>query len=233
MKHACRVQQGFTLIEVLVALTLMALVSLISWRGLDAVQRTGERLDERAEETLSMVRALGQIERDLLLHAGADVLPDSLSAATQAATGSAGVSGRMPPGIAWDRDAGLSLVRAAGDGLWQQLRWYLKDGALIRAVGAPSYLLPLPAAETEVVVLEHVKGLSVKMWQAGRGWVEPPSATRESVIGTVQTESSAQPETNTGANTPAPGSVASGLEISLYREGPASDKPYRKVVVLP
>src|SRR5690606_9853786 len=103
MMNATDAQQGFTLIEVLVALTLMALISLISWRGLETVQHTGERLDERAEETLSLLRALSQIERDILLHAGPDVLPglpvpDPRTARTRI---------QMPPGITWSTDTGL------------------------------------------------------------------------------------------------------------------------------
>ncbi|MDX3893231.1 type II secretion system protein J [Pusillimonas sp.] len=228
MKDVQRPQQGFTLIEVLVALTLMALVSLISWRGLDAVQQTGERLDERAEETLSIVRALGQIERDVQLHAGADVLPDQISAVPDAASGAAAKSSvRLPAGIAWDPEIGLSLVRSAGDGLWQQLRWHLQEGKLIRTIGAPSYLLPLPAAETGVVVLEDVDTLTVRMWQAGRGWVDPPSAVRNGA--------SANAQAGAGANTPGQGagSGVTGLEIAVYRQGAAAGKPYRKVVVLP
>ncbi len=204
-------QQGFTLIEVLVALTLMALVSLISWRGLEAVQHTGERLDDRAEETLSLLRALSQIERDILLHAGPDILPGPTAtgvAETQANT-------QLPPGIVWNASTGLGLVRDAGDGRWQQLRWYLKDGSLFRAAGAPSHLLPLPAAEKSVIVLEQVHAMTVKVWKANQGWIAP------------QQDQAANPANRGG------GAGMIGLEIALYREGPASDKPYRKVVLLP
>lgn len=226
-------QGGFTLIEVLVALTLMALVSLISWRGLDAVQQSGERLDDRAEETLAVVRALGQIERDLLLHAGADVLPGLVSAVPG---GAADDTPRMPVGIAWDAQTGLSLVRSAGDGLWQQLRWYLHDGKLIRAAGAPSYLLPLPDVQSEVVVLEQVSGLSVRMWQPGQGWVEPPRVQRNSAATGVQdNEQGTAP--NNAQGSPRAGAAgqgsAMGLEIALHRQGLPADQAYRKVVVLP
>lgn len=211
MMDARGTQQGFTLIEVLVALTLMALVSLISWRGLDAVQRTGEHLDDRAEETLSLLRVLGQIERDIVLHAGPDILPGP------AATGTAGeqANTQMPPGIVWNANTGLGLVRDAGGGTWQQVRWYLEGGRLFRAAGAPSYLLPLPAAEKGVIVLEQVRALTIKVWQANQGWV-----------GSSQ---------NQAANPHNRGGVAGliGLEIALYREGPAGGAPYRKVVLLP
>jgi general secretion pathway protein J len=202
-------QQGFTLIEVLVALTLMALVSLISWRGLDAVQRTGERLDERAEETLSMVRVLGQIERDILLHAGPDIVPQHDLRAEGTST-----AARMPPGIVWDPGWGLSLVRSAGEGQWQELHWYLKDGRLFRSAGAPSHQLPLPRAETGMPVLEQVGAMTVRVWQAEQGWIDPS-------------------QNRPGKAAAADGSGLVGLEIALYRQGLANGQPYRKVVVLP
>jgi len=37
-------QQGFTLIEVMVAILLMAVVSLIAWKGLDSVTRADSHL---------------------------------------------------------------------------------------------------------------------------------------------------------------------------------------------
>ena len=219
-------QQGFTLIEVLVALTLMALVSLISWRGLDAVQQTGERLDARSEEALALVRALGQIERDLLLHAGQDILPDPVAAAVDNAPGSDRAV-RMPAGIVWDPEAGLTLVRSAGDGLWQQLRWHLHEGNLMRAAGAPSYLLPLPVPHTSVVVLEGVEALSVRLWLPGQGWTDPPSRAGNGT--TPPTQRANPPRTDPAAQL----ASTTGLEVALIRQGANADQPYRKVVLLP
>ncbi|WP_370657043.1 PulJ/GspJ family protein, partial [Klebsiella pneumoniae] len=44
-------QQGFTLIEVMVAIMLMALVSVIAWRGLDSVTRADQHLQASTEQT--------------------------------------------------------------------------------------------------------------------------------------------------------------------------------------
>ena len=211
MREVHNSQQGFTLIEVLVALTLMALVSLISWRGLETVHNTGAHLDERAEETLSLLRVLGQIERDILLHAGPDILPGPVVGLTDNVQANTG----MPPGIVWDANTGLGLVREAGNGNWQQLRWYLDDGRLIRATGVPSHRLPLPAAEKSAIVLQQVRALTVKVWHPAQGWVNPAQSV------------AANPRVRGGGEGPI------GLEITLYRQGPAGDKPYRKVVLLP
>ena len=64
---ARRAQLGFTLIEVLVALALMALVSLISWRGLASVSSARDWIESQAEDTDAIVRSLGQLGRDVEL----------------------------------------------------------------------------------------------------------------------------------------------------------------------
>ena len=213
---------GFTLIEVLVALTLMALVSLISWQGLEAVQRTGERLDERGEETMAMVRALGQIERDVLMHAGEDVLkPTTTPSSADDDVNIKEARQHLPAGIRWEPDHGLFIVRSVGDGLWQRLRWYLDNGRLMRAAGTPSYVLPLPEPAAPVAVLDQVQALGVRVWVPGEGWVEAQNdddsnAARQAPVRPAASQAS----------------TVQGLEIALYRQG-ASKEPYRKVVVLP
>ncbi len=61
--------RGFTLLEVMVAILLMSIVSLIAWRGLDSVTRTDARLRENTEQTESLLRAFNQLERDMALRA--------------------------------------------------------------------------------------------------------------------------------------------------------------------
>lgn len=56
---------GFTLIEMLVGLTLLAVLALISWRGLDALLRVEERSRERAEAVARLQTSLAQWRTDL------------------------------------------------------------------------------------------------------------------------------------------------------------------------
>src|SRR3546814_3475046 len=107
MRRARSAQQGFTLIEVLVALALMALLSLISWRALDMVERSGERLPASSDDTLALVRVLGQIESDIGRHAGNDILSSRARWNPAARAGAL-----LPPGIQ-GHDPVLSLVRSA------------------------------------------------------------------------------------------------------------------------
>ena len=46
--------QGFTLIEVLVAISVMALMSLMVWRGLDGMLRAQSSLQTRADEVRTL-----------------------------------------------------------------------------------------------------------------------------------------------------------------------------------
>lgn len=199
-------QRGFTLIEVLVALALMALVSLISWRALDVVERSSERLNASADDTLAIVRALGQIERDIGQRAGGDILP-AIPAGAVAAPAAV-----LPPGIRWLAQQGatpvLALVRAAGDdGAWQQVYWRQEGDTLLRAAGPAAYRLPLPEPGRGDVVLDHVRQFTVRAWLPGRGWSALPAP----------------------ANSP----TATGLEIVIERQRNDRGEPYRKVVLLP
>jgi general secretion pathway protein J len=56
---------GFTLIEVLVALGLMALLGLMSWRGLDTLLRTREATQLRTDQVALVQVSLGQWRADL------------------------------------------------------------------------------------------------------------------------------------------------------------------------
>lgn len=68
-------QEGFTLVEMLVALTIMALISLMSWRGLDAVLHADEQLSRQARQTQALFNVLSQMGRDLELHLPPCCLP--------------------------------------------------------------------------------------------------------------------------------------------------------------
>ena len=57
--------RGFTLIEVLVAISAMALMSLMAWRGLDSMLRSQSSLQSRSDEIRSLQAGLAQWQTDL------------------------------------------------------------------------------------------------------------------------------------------------------------------------
>ena len=68
--------RGFTLVEMLVAITLLGVMGLVSWRGVDYVARHIERVDRESDELGRVLRVLSQMERDF-----AQRLPDMMLAA--------------------------------------------------------------------------------------------------------------------------------------------------------
>ena len=57
--------RGFTLIEVLVAISVMALMSLMAWRGLDGMLRSQSSLQSRSDEIRGLQAGLAQWQTDL------------------------------------------------------------------------------------------------------------------------------------------------------------------------
>ena len=50
-------QQGFTLIEVLVAISVMAIMALMAWRGMDSMLRTQTGLQHRADQIRTLAKS--------------------------------------------------------------------------------------------------------------------------------------------------------------------------------
>lgn len=65
MAHLRQPLRGFTLIELLTAIGVMALLAILSWRGLDGMVRAQEITRQRADEMLVLQAALGQWGADL------------------------------------------------------------------------------------------------------------------------------------------------------------------------
>jgi len=163
-----RCTAGFTLLELLVAITVLSLVSLIAWRGLDSLVHTRERLKPEAEQVRELLVAFGQIERDLAQVVNTSFVP--LSAA--------------PVVVRSGTPAGFQMIRFApvieGSPSAVQLVIYeVREGRLMRLSSMPTNSLDAPPA-TELVetpLLADVRVLQLRLWQPGRGWVPPEAAS--------------------------------------------------------
>jgi prepilin-type N-terminal cleavage/methylation domain-containing protein len=61
---AHRGQLGFALLELIVAMAIMAIVGLLAWRGMDAMIRGREVIERRSNEDLTYVQLVRQFDRD-------------------------------------------------------------------------------------------------------------------------------------------------------------------------
>lgn len=195
----------------MIAIAIMAVLSLMAWRGLDSMSRTQTRLAARADETTQLMHALQQFERDVAWRATVE-----LPTAQGRSTATSPTLAWLPPGMTVQRGGPtpfvIELVRAAPaePGKWQRLQWWLRAGRLYRAAGSPAATFPLPSPTPgdAVVVLDGVEDFEVRAWDAARGWQQLPAA------GTRRAPSS-------------------GLEITLRvmrGNGPAMN--YRQVIAL-
>ncbi|WP_312341220.1 type II secretion system protein GspJ [Stutzerimonas nitrititolerans] len=197
---------GFTLIEVMVAIMLMAIVSMIAWRGLDGIARARTHLEDSTEHTAQLMRALNQLKRDLDMRATTELMAPvddqenppvedrSLPVAVKVQGGGPG-------------SPKLALIRNSADrkGTLQRVRWWVEGDTLYRASAQPRERYPLPAPRDAVAVLEGLTKFSIRIWQPSKGW---------------STVSSAE------LNNPA------GLEVRLSRRGSQGDENYRLVMNL-
>lgn len=67
-------QPGFTLVELLVAISILAIVAVLGWRGLDGIIRARVALTNQMEATRGMQLAFAQMQSDCEHIAGRDVL---------------------------------------------------------------------------------------------------------------------------------------------------------------
>jgi len=217
-------QPGFTLIEVMIAIVILAVLSLIAWRGLDSMGRANTQLQLRTEESAHLMRALQQIERDLAWRTTTELPSAAANAASQEkeaaapepqrAPGVAAPVSLLPVGMEVRRLKQtpflIELVRAApaAPGRWQRVQWWLQSGTLYRAAGeaVASYPIPAPQAADRVAVLEGIASFEMRAWEPEQGWRQLPATGQAR-------------------------RAASGLELILgvrHSAGPAM--PYRRVL---
>ncbi|EWS61795.1 type II secretion system protein H [Methylibium sp. T29-B] len=115
-RHAA--QAGFTLVEVLVALLIMAIVAALSWKGIDAIVRSRDISSQRLEQQLRLQSVIAQWEADL-----AEIQDSGIVPALQFDGASLRLTRRQAAGLqlvvwslrgdSWTRWAGPAVTRGA------------------------------------------------------------------------------------------------------------------------
>ncbi len=144
--------RGFTLVELLVALTILAMISVLSWRGLDSVIRGRNAATSIQDRTLAITSALDQMAIDLR-----NSSPTNITV------------------VAQEGGDAMQFYRAVPDpsGAQRQMRiqWRLIDGELTRLSnedGAEAFSQP---------ALGQVQSMAVRIYAGGR-WISSEEFAR-------------------------------------------------------
>jgi general secretion pathway protein J len=108
-------QAGFTLVEVLVAMFIMAILAVMAWQGVDSIVNARNASQGRMEQLLKLNTVLAQFQQDL------EAMQDS---------------GTLPQPIPAFDGISLRLTRRADTGL-QLVVWSLRGGTWLRWAGNP------------------------------------------------------------------------------------------------
>ncbi len=201
---------GFTLVELLVAIAILAMVAVLGWRGLDGIVRARVALTADMETTRGMQLAFAQMENDCEHAASAELM-----------------AGR--PALLWDTDR-LILVRKVfvenEPSRLQVVSYRVAGGQLVRRESPGTRDLiqieqlwqaiasDAPADNSPSVVLQvGVLGMQVRGWQ-NNVWREEPGAVA-SGADPVDPANPAGDGTTAAARSQAP----TGVQVALTAQG--------------
>lgn len=160
MSYAVHKSDGFTLVEMLVAVSLLGLLGVISWRGLDQVIALRTRVNDETVEIERVVRTIAQIDRDIDMR-----VADALMAVPTAASS-------LPYAINIETDSNqnhrVSLFRSRPESPGAQTVVYsMRSEELVRTVSIENQ-----GETTDVTMLGDVREFQVRLLLSG-AWVAP------------------------------------------------------------
>jgi general secretion pathway protein J len=189
-------QRGFTLVELLVAISILAIVAVLGWRGLDSIMRARSSLTTQMEVTRGMQLAFAQLQSDCEHITRPDVLNgrpyllignDRITMVREVFMENQPsrlqvVAYRIVNGILVRRESNVTRDLAELDALWQASTSDTDTGGAVALQGG-------------------VAGMQVLVWQ-NEGW-------RQAVT-TINT---------TAQNATGVSQEATGLQVALQQQG--------------
>ncbi|MDF3837630.1 prepilin-type N-terminal cleavage/methylation domain-containing protein, partial [Cupriavidus basilensis] len=151
-----RPRRGFTLMEMIIAIAILAIIAVVSWRSLDGIIRSQHAVGDSMADTRALDRLFAQLGYDL-----AEAVPDA----------------QLGAGAIQFDGAQLRIVRALRQPgqptRWQVVGYRVADGILWRSLSAPlssregarAALDATPAQRQPL--LERAASLRI------RGWIDP------------------------------------------------------------
>ena len=150
--------RGFTLVEVLVALSIMATLAVMGWQGIDGIVRTRDASQARLDHTLRLGTVLAQWEQDLASLQETDAVPalsydgktlrltrrtdDGMQLVAWSLTPAIGAAQADPSNNQWMRWAGPSVIGSAAlqDSWLRSQLLQSNDPGLLRTLNGVSQL---------------------------------------------------------------------------------------------
>ncbi len=144
-----RHQRGFTLLEIMIALAIFALISILAWQILDGAMRTSTASDEAATKVTALQRAYNLLSRDFY----------QLQARAPRNDGEVFVQQQ-------DALTLTTLNGINGQVQLERVRWTLKDKRLWRNIWT-AIDGPVNAQPEEIPILNDVKAMKWRFWRGG------------------------------------------------------------------
>ena len=199
---------GLTLVELLVAIAVLAFISILGWRGLDTITRSRAALNDELAQTRSLQLTFAQLEIDC-----ANLVDANTLAGTQPLLVDAN---RITLARRWQPEAQAGAL--------QLVTWRWRDGVLTREETVPTrdlnqlqrdWQTAQNGSATAIKLLSGVQQMVPRVWtDDGLGWrawqqMSQPIVSRGSLM---------SPQTGTTATQ----TVWRGLEVSLLQPGRAA-----------